>query len=88
MPILPFSFSYKSYPRSGKATFVNMICSVFQKLFFYFSILLLFFIVIGDVENVGAALIGVVVMSVLWLLLKLLKDKWSDAIAVRDIPKE
>ena len=89
MNLNPFVFSYKIYPKSMLATMVNKLCSALQRLMFLFALLILLFILLGEVSNWGEAICGVGVLFLLWFILKFYKDKWSDKIAAKqeDIDK-
>ena len=83
MSLNPFFFSYRQYPNSKLATFVNQFCSGMQRVFLIFAVLITLVLVVDTVENWSEALLGATALYSLWLLLKLKKDKWSDAIAAR-----
>ena len=83
MNLNPFIFSYRQYPKSKLATAVNQFCSCMQRIFLIFTILITLVVVVEAVENWGEALLGATGCFSLWLLLKLKKDKWSDAIAAK-----
>ncbi len=83
MNLNPFVFSYKQYPNSKLATFVNKFCSGMQKFFLIIAIILALVIIFDDVENWEEALIAVIVFFLLWLLLILRKNVWSDKIAAK-----
>lgn len=81
MNINPFVYSYKRYPKSILATMVNQFCSAMQRIFFFFALLIVGFVIIGDVSNWGVALCGAAIFFLLWFLFKFNKEKWSDKIA-------
>ena len=83
MNLNPFVYSYKHYPNSNLATMVSNICSLLQRMFIVFAIIITLVVVFDDVTNSGEALCGAGVMFVLWLLIKINKDKWSDLIAAK-----
>ncbi len=83
MNLNPFVYSYKRYPYSKLATAVSNFCGAMQRIFILFAIGITLVVVFDDVSNWGEALIGAFVMFVLWLFLKLHKDKWSDKIAAK-----
>lgn len=79
----PFEFSYKTYPNSLLATMVSGTCSGMQRVFILCFVLLLLFIVFGDIVNWGEALLADIVLFLLWLLLRLKKNDWAESIAKR-----
>lgn len=83
MNLNPFVFSYKCYPNSKLATMVNRFCGAMQRMFIVFGIGITFVAIFGDVSNWGEALCGAVLMFILWFLLKVNKDKWSDKISAK-----
>lgn len=83
MNLNPFVFSYKHYPNSKLATYVNQCCSAMQRIFIVFAILIALVVIFDSVSNWGEALCGSGVMFLLWLILKCNKDKWCDKIAAR-----
>lgn len=62
---------------------VSNFCGAMQRIFLIFAIITVLVVIFDDVSNSGEALIGAVVMSLLWLLLKFNKEKWSDKIAAK-----
>ena len=83
MNLNPFIFSYKHYANSKLATMVNQFCSGMQRIFVIFGILITLFAIFDEISNRGEALCGGGIMLLLWLILKLNKDKWSDKIAAK-----
>lgn len=81
MSLNPFVYSYKRYPNSKLATFVNQFCSGMQRLFIIFAIIIA--LSAFEVSNWGEALVASGVMFVLWLIIKHFKDKWSDKVAAK-----
>ena len=79
----PFVYSYKLYPNCKLATMVNQFCSAMQRLFFVFGLMITLVVLVDSVSNWGTALGGAAAFFVLWLVLKLNKDKWSDKIAAK-----
>lgn len=83
MNLNPFVYSYKRYPNSKLATMVSNFCGAMQRLFILFAVGNTLVVLLDDVSNWSEALCGAGVMFVLWLLIKLNKDKWSDKIAAK-----
>lgn len=83
MNLNPFVFSYKCYPNSKLATSVSQFCSGMQRVFGIFTVGIMLVVVLGGVSNCGEAIIGAGIMFILWLILKLNKEKWSDRIAAK-----
>ena len=83
MNLNPFVYSYKHYPSSKLATMVNNFCGAMQRLFIVFAVGITLVVVLDDVNNWGEALCGAGVTFLLWLLIKINKDKWSDTIAAK-----
>lgn len=83
MNLNPFVFSYKYYPNSKLATMVSKLCGGMQKAFFFLAIIIIATVVFDEIVNPGEALIASGIMLVLWLLLRLKKDVWSDKIAAK-----
>lgn len=79
----PFIFTYTKYPNSKLATFLNSVLSGMQRIFIVFSVLIAFVAIIDDISNKGEALIAAAIMFILWLLIKLNKDKWANKIAAK-----
>ena len=87
MNLNPFVFSYKCYPNSKLATSVSQFCSGMQRVLGIFTVGIMLVVVLGGVSNCGEAIIGAGIgagiMFILWLILKLNKEKWSDRIAAK-----
>ena len=83
MSLNPFVFSYKQYSNSKLATMVNHFCSAIQRLFLVCWLLIAIVAIFGDVSNWEEALCGAGIMFLLWIILRLNKDKWSDKIAAK-----
>ena len=81
MNLNPFVFYYKKYPNSKLATIVSGMCSAFQRLFFIYFIVMSLILIFSDVSNWEEALVADIIMFLIWLILKLNKDKWSNSIA-------
>lgn len=77
----PLMFSYRKYPNSKLATAVSGMCSGMQRVFILYFIVMSLSLIFEDVENWGEALVADVVFLLLWLLLKLKKNKWAETIA-------
>ena len=83
MNLNPFVFSYNRYPNRNLATAVSKFCGGIQRMFIIFAIGIILVVVFDDVSNWDEALVGATIMLVLWLILKLNKNKWTDKIAAK-----
>ena len=54
-----------------------------QRVLGIFTVGIMLVVVLGGVSNWGEAIIGTGIMFILWLILKLNKEKWSDRIAAK-----
>ena len=84
MNLNPFVFHYKNYPNSKLATAVSAICGALQRLFFLYFIGMSLALILSDISNWGEALAADIVMFLIWLILKLNKDKWANSIAKKE----
>lgn len=83
MNLNPFVYSYKNYPNSKLATMLSNFLGAMQRMFILAAVGIVLVIIFDDVSNSGEALIGSAVMFILWIIIKLNKDKWSDKIAAK-----
>jgi hypothetical protein len=81
------TFKYKVYENCPLTTMLSGFLSGMQKFFLLFCVIISAVMLFDTPPNWGEGLICAAVMAILYLVIRLFKQKWCDNMAVKEIKK-